>query len=300
MRKIRTGWILALVLAITLTSCNFPLSQGGDTGSVDIGTIVALQVAQTQLAQTIEAGGQVTEPSPTPQVLAQEPTFTPTITLTSTPSLTPTPEGVWLTVVENTNCRAGPGTMYDFVTKINAGVSVQAIARNPENNYYYIQNPNGSGFCWLWDAYSTLTGNITILPMFTPQATPTPAATNTPTASVSVSFVQVTSCGGQYALRLKVKNTGGVTWQSVKVVIKDNTTATTFTHTLDQFRGYTGCPMDVSQEDLTPGEEGIISNVSPGQFGYDPTGHELKVTVTVYSENGLGGISASASFKVTP
>jgi hypothetical protein len=295
----KNKWIVCGIIALLVTSlasCNFPLAQ--NNANVDVGTIVAIQVAQTQLASTVQAGETVK--SPTAEALPAEPTFTPTITLTPQPTLTPTLEGVWLTVLENTNCRSGPGTYYDYVTTLNAGVQVQAVARNPENNYYYVHNPNGSGFCWLWDKYSNLTGNITILAVFTAQPTPTPTLTPTPAPGLSVSFVSVTSCGGQFALRLKVKNTGGLTWQSVKVVIKDNTTATTFTHTLDQFRGYTGCPMDVVQEDLTPGEDGIISNVSPGQFGYDPTGHDLKVTVTVYTENGLAGSFYSTSINVTP
>lgn len=297
----KNKWVfltLILIMATSLASCNFPLA-GNNNADVDVRTIVALQVAQTQLAATMNAasadGG-----SPTAEALALEPSSTPTITLTPEPSLTPTLEGVWLTVLENTNCRSGPGTYYDYVTTVNKDVQVQAVARNPDNNYYYIRNPNGSGFCWLWDEYSNLTGNITILPVFTPQPTPTPTYTPTPAPGISVSFVSVTSCGGQYALRLRVRNTGGVTWQSVKVVIKDNTTALTFTHTLDQFRGYTGCPVDITQNDLTPGEEGVISNVSPGQFNYDPTGHSLKVTVTVYSEDGLAGESYSTSFNLTP
>jgi hypothetical protein len=293
-------WIIPILLVAVLASCNFPLANGGSSGQVDIGTLVALQVAQTQLAQTLAAGNQSASASPTVQQLPQEPTFTPTITLTPMPSFTPTPEGVWLTVRENTNCRSGPGTNYDYVTLIKAGTHVQAIARNPDNSYYYIQNPNAGGFCWLWIQYSDLTGDINILPVYTPQPTPTMTYTPTPEGSLSVSFVAVTSCMGEYALRLKVKNTGGITWQSVKVVIKDTTTATTFTHTLDQFRGYSGCGMDVSQDDLTPGEDGVISNVAPGQFNYDPTGHHLKVTVTVYSKDGLAGKSFTVTITVNP
>jgi hypothetical protein len=292
-------WVFMVIMVISLTSCNFPLSQGGASNE-EVGTIVALQVAQTQLAQTVNAVGSGQTVSPTAQPLSMEPSLTPTITLTPQPTFTPTLEGVWLTVVENTNCRSGPSTYYDFVTTLKTGAQVQAVARNPENDYYYIRNPNGSGFCWLWDAYSNLTGNITILPVFTPQPTPTATVTPSPEPGISVSFVAVTNCGPEYALRLKVKNTGGITWDSVKVVIKDNTTATTFTHTLDKFRGYDGCNQDVTQDDLTPGEYGVISNVAPGQFNYDPTGHDLKVTVKVYSQEGQAGESYSTSFNLTP
>lgn len=295
-------WIIPIILMVViLASCNFPLSSGNNTNSVDINTLVALQVAQTQLAQTIAAGGQPSEQvtlSPTAQPLPQEPTYTPTITLTPMPTFTMTPQGVWLTVRENTNCRSGPGTYYDYVTLVKAGTHVQAIGRNQDNSYFYIQNPNAGGFCWLWVAYSDLTGDINILPVYTPAPTPTETYTATPTASASVSYLGFSSCGGQYYLRLNVKNTGSITWQSIQVVIKDTTTDMTFTHTLDQFRAYNGCGMEGAQNDLTPGEEGVVSNVNPGQFGYDPTGHHLKITVTVYSKDGLAGKTYSVSIKV--
>jgi len=298
MKRMIKVWGIFLVVAVLLSSCNFPLTSGNS--DTEISTIVAIQVAQTQLAGTMGAGnGGV----PTVEGLGQqpsEPTLTPTITLTPEPSLTPTPEGVWLTVVENTNCRKGPGKVYDYVSTIKAGQQVQAVGRSPDNQYYYVQNINGNGYCWLWVQYSTLTGNTGILPVFTPAPTPTFTVTPSPAPGISVSFVQVTTCGPQYALRLMVRNTGSVTWQSVKVTIVDNDTATTVVHSLDQFRGYAGCPEDLSQEDLTPGEEGVISNVNPGQFNYDPTGHSLKVTVTVYSENGLAGQSYSTTFNLTP
>ena len=298
MKRMIKVWGVFLVVAVLLSSCNFPLTSGNS--DTEISTIVAIQVAQTQLAGTMGAGnGGV----PTVEGLGQqpsEPTLTPTITLTPEPSLTPTPEGVWLTVVENTNCRKGPGKVYDYVSTIKTGQQVQAVGRSPDNQYYYVQNINGNGYCWLWVQYSTLTGNTGILPVFTPAPTPTFTVTPSPAPGISVSFVQVTTCGPQYALRLMVRNTGSVTWQSVKVTIVDNDTATTFVHSLDQFRGYAGCPEDLTQEDLTPGEEGVISNVNPGQFNYDPTGHSLNVTVTVYSENGLAGQSYSTAFNLTP
>jgi hypothetical protein len=295
MKNLKLAWIAPLIFMLALASCNFPLSGNGGNDA-NISTIVALQVAQTQMAQTLAVG----QASPTSQQLAQEPTFTPTITLTPQPSATPTLEGVWLTVVENTNCRSGPGIVYDLITTIKKDQKVQALARNPDNDYYYIQNPNGGGFCWLWDQYSTLSGNITILPVFTPQPTPTNTITPTPAPGISLSYKGLITCMGQYAINVYIKNTGSVTWQSVKMVVVDTDTASTFTHTLDSFRGYNGCAMDLEQEDLTPGEEGVVSNVSPGQFGYDPTGHKLKVTITVYSKNGLAGESFTSSIKITP
>ena len=286
---------ISIILMLTLSACNFPLArQNNDPAAIQ--TAVALNVAMTQISgsQTAMAGGAIT---PSIEIAAD----TPTVTLTPLPTLTPTPQGVWLTVLENTNCRSGPGTFYDWVTQLNAGVKVEAIGRNPSNNYYYVRNPNSGGaFCWLWDNWSSVAGNIAILPVFTPMPTPTITYTPTPAAGVDVSYQGLASCGPQFAIKVKVKNTGSVTWQSVRLFVKDNTSALNFTHTSDTFKEWSGCVAGLVQADLTQGEDSLVLNVNPGQFNYNPTGHSLEVTVTVYSADGLAGTSLSKTFTVTP
>lgn len=289
--------LVVLVLVIGLAGCNFPLLSDQGNSDSAVKTAVALSVALTQLAAT-----QAAAVSPVPST-AELPSALPAIglpTATLPPTLTPTLAGVWLTVLENTNCRSGPGTMYDWVTLISAGKTVEALARNSVNDYYYVRNPNtSSGFCWLWSKYSSISGNITTLPVFTPQPTPT-LASPTPAADLSISYLDVEACPPQYALSFRIKNTGDITWQSIKIVIKDNTTSTTFTHQSDYFYGVSGCDFTPEQDDLTKGEESYIANVNPGQFDYDPTGHSIKVTITVYAKDGLTGTSFSKSFSVTP
>jgi len=285
--------LVVLVLVFSLAACNFPLFGGQDNSDAAVKPAVALSVALTQVAATQTAASPLLQPT-TAIPATTLPTATPP------PTLTPTLAGVWLTVLENTNCRSGPGTMYDWVTLISAGQMVEALARNPVNDYYYVRNPNAtSGFCWLWSQYSSISGNITILPVFTPQPTPT-VASPTPAADLSVSYTGLEACAPQYALSFKIKNTGDITWQSIKIVVKDNTTSTTFTHEGDVFKGVSGCDFTASQNDLTKGEESYVANVNPGQFDYDPTGHSIKVTITVYAKDGLAGTSFSKSISVTP
>ncbi len=289
--------LIVVILVFSLASCNFPLAGGQSGSDSAVKTAVALSVALTQLAATQAAV--ITPAQSTPDLPTALPaTALPTATLP--PTMTPTLAGVWLTVLENTNCRSGPGTMYDWVTLISAGQTVEALARNPVNDYYYVRNPNSSsGFCWLWSQYSSVSGNITTLPVFTPQPTPT-LASPTPAADLSINYEGLESCAPQYALLFKIKNTGDITWQSIKIVIKDNTTSTTFTHQSDVFKGVSGCDFTASQNDLTKGEESYVANVNPGQFDYDPTGHSLKVTITVYAKDGLTGTSFSKTISVTP
>ncbi len=287
-------WLVLTAMVASLVSCN---SLSGQTNE-EVGTLVAIQVAQTQLAATLNAVAEVK--SPTAQPLLLEPSSSPTITLTPEPSFTPTAEGVWLTVNENTNCRSGPGMVYDLITTIQNGTHIQATGVNPTNEYYYVRNPDGSGFCWLWDKYSSVTGNIGALPVFTPQPTPTITPSPTPAADFQLTYKSLITCAPQYAVNLKIVNTGSITWKSVSITIKDTVTSTTVTHTLDAFRGYNNCALDMTQSDLMPGESGVVSNVNPGQFNHNPTGHKLKITVTLYSKDGLTGKSVTKSITVTP
>lgn len=288
--------LVVLILVFSLAGCNFPLFGGQSDSDSAVKTAVALSVALTQLAATQTAAIPPAQSTDLPTALPS--TALPTATLP--PTLTPTLAGVWLSVLENTNCRSGPGTMYDWVTLISAGQMVEALARNSINDYYYVRNPNASsGFCWLWSQYSSISGNITTLPVFTPQPTPT-VASPTPAANLSISFAGLESCPPEYALSFKIKNTGDITWQSIKIVVKDNTTSTTFTHQGDVFKGVSGCDFTASQNDLTKGEESYVANVNPGQFDYDPTGHSIKVTITVYAQDGLTGTSFSKSISFTP
>jgi len=137
---------------------------------------------------------------------------------------------------------------------INTGQLIEAMARNLSNDYFYVRNPTMySDFCWLWEKYSTVTGNIAFLPVFTPQPTPTPEISPTPTAApanFAVSFHKMVSCSGSYAIELYIENTGSITWQSVKVVLTDTTASKTYIHELDTFRGTTedSCIMDTANE----------------------------------------------------
>ena len=265
---------LTIVLIFSLTACNLPIGQGEDTESA-VQTAVALNVALTQVAATLTAAVPVVQPT-VASATAEPPTVTPTVTLTPQPSFTPTPEGVWLTVLENTNCRTGPGTIYEWVTLIAAGVQVEAVARNSVNDYYYVKNPNAtSGYCWLWSKYSSITGNITILPVFTPQPTPT-VATATPAADFEVSYVGIITCTlPDRAVKVKIENTGSITWQSLRIVVKDRTNSVTKTHESNKFTSYDGCAVGIEQTDLTPGESGFVTTI-PGYFSYNITGHDLE------------------------
>jgi len=86
----------------------------------------------------------------------------------------------------------------------------------------------------------------------------------------------------------------------VIMTVKDKSTSDVFTHQHTEFRGTSGCDLESAQADLTTGEASNITNVSPGQFNYNPSGHELKITVTLYSKNNYTGTSVTKTLTVTP
>jgi hypothetical protein len=292
MKQVKFTVIAALLGLALISACNLQIA-GPPTGDAVGSAIAKTIVAQTDLAKIV-AGTLAAMVTDTPLF-----TLTPSLTPSSTP--TPTPPMPMVSVSMDTNCRTGPGKVYDMSGSLLVGQTAEVLGRSSDSQYWVIRDPKDpSNICWLWGFYATVTGNTGILPAFTPPPTPTPAATNTPAASFSFSYVDITHCGASYAFRFQVKNNGSVTWESVRLVVTDNTTATTFTHILNSFRSYNGCGVEVNQQELMPGEGGHVANILPGEMGYNPAGHSITTTATLCSQNGLGGTCISKTINFNP
>lgn len=297
---------VVFILVLTLTACNLP-SGAPLAGTPDIeGTVAAKvaleQIAQTMVAQTLSASNPVELESTSTNTIQAPPEFTFTPTLTPTITQTLTPEGVFLTVSQDTYCRfGGPYSSFKVITTVRSGQKVEVISRNPENDSYFVKNPYEAGStCWLYGKYATLTGNSGALPVSTMHPTPTPTYTPTPTQGFSVSYVGLENCGIQFAFKLFIKNTGSSIWQYISITGIDNDTAFAINHSSNTFKEYTGCVAGTTQADLTPGESSYVLNVSPGQFNYDPTGHNISITVTLCSLDGGAGTCKSIPLSFTP
>jgi len=275
-----------------------------------MGTIVACaapavstpapNVVGTSIAQTVIVGvSQSAVPpisSPTFAVSTftftpESPTLTPTETPTATLAVAPTSTIPLISVSVNTNCRIGPGRVYDRVGALLVGETAQVYGRNPTGNYWYIRNADsGAEFCWLWGEYATLLGNITLLPVYTPPPTPTPSP------AFESSFENLDSCVGWW-VELELENTGGVTFSSMSLTIRDTVTDAVVLQTTDSFTNLGGCTSSNTGDELTPGNTRTVS--SP-PFAYNPTGHELRATVTLCSGNGQTGLCVSDITRFTP
>jgi len=85
--------------------------------------------------------------APLTPALAQVLTSPPAPVSTSSP--TPAPSGPSLTLVQNANCRAGPGTAYEALEVILNGLTVPIEGRNHDSNWFWVAEPDGSGHCWI-------------------------------------------------------------------------------------------------------------------------------------------------------
>ncbi|OQX61373.1 MAG: hypothetical protein B5M51_08090 [Anaerolinea sp. 4484_236] len=170
-------FIISALLAITL-ACTIGSSPPTPQEPVD-------EIA-TSVAMTVQAGGIAPSPAPgePPQATAPLPamtvapptiTLTPTITFTPTITLTPTPSIPMVSVSQNTNCRSGPGIVYDYLGALLIGEKAELVGKNTINDYWIIKNQDQFGNCWLWGRYATTEGDISAIPEWTPPPTPTPA-----------------------------------------------------------------------------------------------------------------------------
>lgn len=150
-------FVALLAVTMLLSACGFP---GLATPTSDVN----LSVAQTLNAIASLAASAFPEATDTPEA----PTSTPTITPTATSSIP------MVQVSNGTNCRFGPGTVYDLLGVLQVGETTEVTARSSVPNYWIVNNPDRAGECWLWAQYATVSGDTSSLPLRTPPPTPTP------------------------------------------------------------------------------------------------------------------------------
>ena len=251
---------------------------------------------QTAVAGTIAVAFPSATGSPVP--FATLPSITPSFTPSPTVSLTPfslltvTPSVPTLTVTVDTNCRTGPGKIYDRIGYLLVGEVAEVIAKDPSGLFYYIRNPdNPNGYCWVTGQYAVVSGNVSVLPIYTPLPTPTPSP------AFEVSFKSLQHCGSSWWINFLLKNTGTSFFESVSLSVKDMVTGVTVTTQSNEFLSNTGCSKSHAIDDLDPGESHEVS--SPA-FSADPHSHKMKATITVCTKDDLEGVCLLQTINFKP
>ncbi|MFT3890207.1 MAG: SH3 domain-containing protein [Anaerolineales bacterium] len=280
------------VLVIASLACFLPTASAPVADQNLVGTMVAQTVIAAQI-QTEQGFIPNTGISPTPTFTftAEPPTVTPTVTLTPTPMFTATPLVPLISVSTPTNCRVGPGKIYDRTGALLVGETAEVVGRDPTGNYWYIRNPDvANDYCWLWGEYATVTGNYAALPMMTPPPTPTAAP------SFDLSYEGRDTCSGWW-VDLILENTGTMTFDSVSITVKDTVTGVSHTISSDEFTDFDSCSDYISKDTLPSGEMRVMSSA---KFDYDVHGDKMNATVTVCSNEGMNGMCVTEKLTFTP
>jgi hypothetical protein len=79
-----------------------------------------------------------------------------------------------LTVLQQTNCREGPGQDYQVVHTFLAKAKLEIIGRYDPTNFWLVKTlESKTGTCWMWGEYTEASGSYWVVPTVTPPPTAT-------------------------------------------------------------------------------------------------------------------------------
>jgi hypothetical protein len=161
-------WVFLSLLLVIITACsplNTPPMMPLTTNTL-LGSTSTQDVSIEQLPTKLP-------PSPTPPPLpthtprptttpSQTPTMAPSNTPTETPlpTLTPTYAILRGTVLEQANCRYGPGAAYLYKYGVYPGYYMDIIGRNETGNWVVVQAIGGTNPCWVKASLIDIKGNV--------------------------------------------------------------------------------------------------------------------------------------------
>lgn len=169
--EIRTT-ITLLVLIASILACNLPGSGEQVPPPSDVQTAAALTVEALLTVPAITATAQVDQ-----EALPD----TPTPTSGPTGTITPTYSVPMLRVLQQTNCRTGPGQDYKVVYTYLAWKELEIVGAYPQENYWLVKSAESpTGICWLWGEYVEVKGSYWVVSSVTPPPTATRAPPQAP------------------------------------------------------------------------------------------------------------------------
>jgi hypothetical protein len=105
-----------------------------------------------------------------------------------------------LTILQQTNCREGPGQAYQVIFTYLANVKLEIIGRYDPTNFWLVKSPeSNTGTCWIWGEYAEATGSYWVVPTLTPPAT----ATLPPPTAPSITKWDFSCSGGNMTFTMQ-------------------------------------------------------------------------------------------------
>jgi hypothetical protein len=157
------------------TACN-PLSvhtQVSSTNPADTAWVTASAATSSEVMPSPTNTSATVIPDETTQTFTPAPTNTPTLsptiparktpTQTLTPSLTPTYAILRGIVLEQSNCRYGPGAAYLYKYGLYKDNTLEIIGRNETGTWILVQAIGGNNPCWLKASLMNVRGDVMTL-----------------------------------------------------------------------------------------------------------------------------------------
>jgi hypothetical protein len=104
------------------------------------------------------------------------------------------------------------------------------------------------------------------------------------------------SCSGWW-VDIELDNTGGLAFRSISMTVRDTVTDAMISLYANSFTNLDGCLDSSTKDVLNPGDN---RNVSVPAFAYNPSGHELRATITLCSAADQNGMCVTESIRFTP
>lgn len=255
------------IAALTLSSCNMP---AGDTPA-ETSTPNATATTDISATQTMQA-----------KLL---PTHTVTLTATKKPTLEPsatlTPAPPKAEVVRESNCRIGPGGLYELVVKYPVGQLLDVVAKDLGGGYWFVQNPKKpEEQCYLLAQNIKISGDTEVLPKFTPLPSPTAAP------YFEITFKKFDTCENRNYVIFDIENLGSFAFRSAYIRVINQKIGESVEQAFNAFDLKAKCVLIKNIAPLDPGESGYV--YSP-QFTWSGHGEKLRAIIMACTEKNLKG-----------
>lgn len=261
------------IAAVVLSACNMPTS------------ITTAEAVPPTEQSTLTATALPTEAPAT-----ETPTIAVTETSTPEPSATFTPEPPMAKVVRESNCRVGPGGMYDLVVNYQVGQILEVVGKGLADGYWYVRNPEKQEEqCYVLAQNVTITGETASLPQFTPQPSPTAAP------YFKAAFRKFDICDGRNYALFTIENAGSVAFRSVYIRVVEGKKGLSVEGSFNAFDLRVKCVLAKNIAPLDPGGSGYV--YSP-EFKWSGQGEKLQAVIMACTEKNLQGTCVTQSVAV--